>query len=58
MQTTYNCKFYKHNNNLNLTCTKNKKRCILLSGLNTCYEYTNKSLEELIRLSEEMGLYQ
>lgn len=58
MQTILDCKYYKHNNdNLNLTCQKDNKRCILLQGNNYCQNFSSKYIEEMIRLSEEMELY-
>lgn len=41
MQTLYGCKHYKYNDNLNNTCLKFNKRCILLDNPN-CYDYNNK----------------
>ena len=43
MQNIYKCKHFKPNENLNKTCTKNKKRCILISEQN-CYEYERKEV--------------
>ena len=53
MQTLYNCNYFNQNTNLNLTCKKDKKRCVLLSESNYCQYYA----EEMIKLSEKMGVY-
>ena len=42
MQTLYNCKYYKSNNNLNLTCLKHKKRCELINGNANCLDFNDK----------------
>lgn len=39
MQNIYKCYNYTPNDNLNKTC-ENKKRCVLISDRDFCYEYS------------------
>lgn len=44
MQILYNCKHYKQNDNLNLTCQKFDKRCILRDGNANCIHYDDNNI--------------
>lgn len=45
IQTPYDCESFKPNDNLNLTCEKNKekKRCLLISYSHYCRDFTEKT---------------
>lgn len=47
MQTLYCCKHYNYNDNLNFTCQKHKKRCILLEGNANCIDFVNGEILEI-----------